>query len=299
MNCHADSRPRLHFRASDCRSYLSFGLYQMGERFVNFLSANVDYLIIGKLLGAEALGFYSIAYKLVAIPLKRLNPIVTSVAFPVFSLKQKDDKALRSGYLEMSKALSLISFPLLAGIAVTAPLIIPILYGPGWEPSVPLLQALSLLGILKSLGNPSGSIILAKGRADLGFKFNLTILVVNAVVFYIAAHQSALAVALSFSALTFLYFIALQTLVVNRMIQLGWGPYLKTIAPACLSCLGMMACVIGSRWALSFTSIAPVALLAVSIGIGVLGYGCFAYPSNRGFVDSILAALKGKERRIP
>jgi lipopolysaccharide exporter len=165
--------PNLHFRRHDLDGFIQFGLFQMGERSLNYLSANVDYLIIGRFLGSEALGFYTLAYNLMRMPLSYLNPMIVSVAFPAFARVQHQDDILRRGYVKILHYLSAITFPLMAGLFVTAPLLVPLVYGVQWSPAVSVIQIFALLGALKSLSNPLGSLLLAKGRADFGFWMNM------------------------------------------------------------------------------------------------------------------------------
>lgn len=91
--------PSLHFRPDDLKNYIGFGLYQMGERSVNYFSSNVDYLVIGRFFGAEILGIYTMAYELVVRPLSKINPVLTRVAFPIFAKKQSDSQSLCRGIL--------------------------------------------------------------------------------------------------------------------------------------------------------------------------------------------------------
>ena len=165
--------PSLHFRRSDLDGFVQFGLFQMGERAINYLSANVDYLIIGRFLGAEQLGFYTLAFNLMRVPLSYINPIIVNVAFPAFARFQHQNDVLRRGYIKVLQFLSVIIFPLMAGMFVVAPLFIPVVYGDNWMPAVPIVQIFCLLGVVKSLGNPIGSLLLAKGRPDLGFYMNI------------------------------------------------------------------------------------------------------------------------------
>ena len=69
-------KPGLEFDIKSVRSMLSFGTFQMGERYFHLLAGNVDKLLIGKLLGSEQLGYYNIAHNLVVIPMQMVNPIV-------------------------------------------------------------------------------------------------------------------------------------------------------------------------------------------------------------------------------
>ena len=94
-------RPSLHLRWGDLHGFLSFGLYQVGERSIYYWAANIDYLLIGRYLGPEQLGVYTVAYNLVVIPVSKLNPVLSKVAFPVFAKRQTDAEALRRGFGEL------------------------------------------------------------------------------------------------------------------------------------------------------------------------------------------------------
>lgn len=162
---------QLSLRAT--KKFLSFGLFQVGERSIAYFSKQFDKLLIGVLLGAEILGFYSVAYQLMMRPYQSINPIITKVAFPVFAQIQNDNDRLRHHFLMVIKIISFILIPIYSGMIFLAEPLISILMGKGWGAAVPILQGLSVLGILYSLGNPMGSLLLAKGRADIGFYYNL------------------------------------------------------------------------------------------------------------------------------
>lgn len=75
---------------------VKYGLYQTGEAFINYLSAQFDQLLIGKLLGAETLGIYSYIKSLVFRPaLQLINPIVNRVTFPLM-VNYKSTHSFRS-----------------------------------------------------------------------------------------------------------------------------------------------------------------------------------------------------------
>lgn len=190
-------RPSLEFKLNDLKDYLNFGLYQMGERSINYFSWNMDKLLIGKLLGSESLGFYNLAYQLMIRPISLMNPIITRVAFPVFSSIQNDDVKLKSGYLKVIKATSFLNLPIYIGMfAIAKPLII-FLLGSEWVPTIGVFKILVWLGIFYSLGNPIGSLMLAKGRADLGFWFNSFAILVYAIAIYMGSHWGIQGVALA------------------------------------------------------------------------------------------------------
>jgi O-antigen/teichoic acid export membrane protein len=176
-----DWLPSFHFLAGNVRKYLGFGSFQIGERVFGNILRNVDYLVIGRFIGPEALGFYSLAYDLITLPLSKINPVIGGVAFPTFAKMQSDDSWLKSAYLTMLRYISTFTFPIMAGMFMIAPYFIPAIYGPQWSPAIPVLQILCVVGALKSLGNPVGSLLLAKGRADIGFYFTVFATVITLV----------------------------------------------------------------------------------------------------------------------
>ena len=173
MGLREHHRPELIFKYKDIKCFWTFGLYQMGEKSINYISSNADKLIIGKLLGMQAVGFYNMAWQLIIFPVSKINPILNKVAFPVYAKVQNDAVALNRYYSLNVKALSLVTVPLLAFLSFFAADVVLVFFGPGWETTATLVTILAFVGILKALGNPGGAIILAKGRADVGFWWNV------------------------------------------------------------------------------------------------------------------------------
>lgn len=177
-------RPKLIFKHKDLKGFYQVGLYQMGEKSINYISAHADKLIIGKLLGMQAVGFYNMAWQLIIFPLSKINPMLNKVAFPVYAKVQNDAVALNRYYSLNVKALILVTVPLLAFLSFFAADVVLVIFGPGWETTATLVTVLAFVGILKALGNPGGAIILAKGRADVGFWWNMGWAVVVVVTLY-------------------------------------------------------------------------------------------------------------------
>jgi len=166
-------KPSLVYKHSELEGFYGFGMYQMGERSINYISANADKILIGKLVGINAVGFYNLAWQLIIFPLSKINPIINKVAFPVYSKVQNDSATLNRYYTLNLKLLSLVTMPLLAFLIFFSSEVVGLVFGKGWETTASLLPILALVGILKALGNPGGALILAKGRADVGFWWNV------------------------------------------------------------------------------------------------------------------------------
>lgn len=237
-------KPTIYFSKSDVKGYLSFGLFQMGERAVNFLNSNIDYLLIGSMLGAKSLGYYTLAYNLIIRPSSIINPAVTKVAFPVLSRMQYDNERLKKSYLRMVQFLSTINSPIMAGLAVIAPIVVPVIFGKQWLPSIVLIQILTIVGLLRSIGNPVGSLMLAKGRADLGFKWNLAIMFTQMPGLYFGAKLGDnTGVAIAFAILMGIYSIFSYIFLVRNLIGPCLHEYIQCVWPS-LWMSGVMAVLV-------------------------------------------------------
>lgn len=218
-------RPTLHFSRKDLQGYLSFGLYQVGEKAINYLGVNIDSLLIGKFLGPTTLGIYNLASQIISYPVQRINPILTRVAFPIFAKKQNDNIALSDGYIAMSRALAMISFPLLTTLIGLAPVIIPIMCGQKWNDLIPIVQILAVVGMLKVIGNPSGAALLAKGKANVGFYWNIFAIIICFLVTWFMVPHGVIALAWGYVFLYLFYIIALIG-ILRKVISLEITKYL-------------------------------------------------------------------------
>lgn len=210
---------------------LRFGAFQTGERLLNFAGWNVDKLIVGRLLGEGGLGIYSVAYQLVLRPFSILNPVFTRVALPIFASIQDDDQRLRRGYLQTVRTIALLSFPIYLVMMLAADSLILLLLGPQWKNAVPVLQVLSILGFVFSLGNPVGSLLLAKGRADLGFYYNVIALLVYAAAIYIGSSFGVLGVTVGFVVAAACILFPLEFLLRWMLIKMSVMEYLRALGP--------------------------------------------------------------------
>lgn len=265
-----DWRPTFHFRTHDIRPYLRFGLFQLGNRGVNFLVSRVDQVIVGTTLGASTLGLYNLAWNLAVMPATKINPILTRVAFPVFAKVQLDNERLKRGYLTLVWLLATTNGPILVGGAVVAGSLIPLVFGAQWAPMVPLFQILAFVGLSRSIVNPVGTLVLAKGQPDLEFKLNVWFLILQIPAVYLGVQIGGIAgvawvvLALQLADLTLAYVFLMRPLI---------GPclreYVSSVAVPLATSLAM-AVVVMLVPRLMHGS--PLLVLTIQIAIGAAFY---------------------------
>jgi len=129
--------------AAQRRHFFSYGGRYSVIGFIEFLTSNLDALVIGKLLGAASAGHYNRALLLANLPVQQPANILTKVLFPIMSsIGEQHGKQIIS--LQLSALLvGSYAFAVGAGIFVAAPDIIKVLLGNKWLDSIPILEMLS------------------------------------------------------------------------------------------------------------------------------------------------------------
>jgi PST family polysaccharide transporter len=216
------------FNVASIKEILPFSAHLTGFQLVNYLARNIDYLLIGKVLGSQALGFYSLAYKLMMFPLQNFTWVITKVMFPAFSKIQNEMDKVRRNYLVMVKAVALLSFPFMAYLFVTAPDIIHLVYGDNWIVAVPLVRIFCFCGMVQSITSLGGTIYLSKGRADLQFTMALISTFLLSIVLYIAVHHGIESVAFAYT-LFYLIWANIAIFVVAKLISLKISKLYKIV----------------------------------------------------------------------
>jgi O-antigen/teichoic acid export membrane protein len=283
--------PRFYFNLHEIKSYLAFGGFQMGERAVNYLSANIDYIIIGRFLGPVALGYYTLAYNIMIFPLTKINPIITRVAFPAFSKVQSDNAKIQKGYCKILKYISTITFPMIIGMLLVASEFIPLVYGEKWTPTISILQIFCIVGIFKSLGNPMGAVLLSKGRADIGFYWNVFVVFCVCIAVLIGVQWGVVGVAWAILFLQIPFFSIIQP-VVNRIISLNFKQYFNSLKISFFCSLIMSFSVIMTK--IVFENFSMPIVFMLSILVGSLSYIISYYLIEKSFFIEIKSFLVGR-----
>ena len=228
----SDWRPRFRFQKKHFGDLLSFEINILGSRILIFFGRRSDDLLVGAFLGPTALGFYSLAYRLVYILTELFGKSVSSVAMSSFSRLQKDTSKLRQAFYSATRLGSLLAFPVFFGLVVVAPEIIFAFFGEQWTQSIPVLRILAFVGVLQTISMFEPVVIKASGKAswNLGLAFVATVGTV--VAFLIAVRFGIVAVAIAY--LVRHYLLApLNLYFVDKLVNLDfikyfrqlWGPF--------------------------------------------------------------------------
>ncbi len=143
------------FNFSGMRAHLAFGSFVTTDRGLWYAFSESDKFIGGKLLGNQALGYYTVANQLASLPIQKITGMLNSIAFPAFSEvhAQTSPAKVREYLYTATRFMSMAAFPVFFGISATAESIVGCLLGEKWLPAAPLLVLLGLVMPLRLLSN--------------------------------------------------------------------------------------------------------------------------------------------------
>lgn len=167
------NKPKFYFKFYEIKEFISFGAYQTGDSVINYFNSQADSLLIGKLLGTEALGIYNIAKQVIQRPFQAINPIITRVSLPIMAKVQTEKQRLKDIYIKTINYLCSLNFPIYFVIFLFSSEITIFIFGEKWVDAVPIVKILALWGAFYSIGNPVGSLLVSRGKVKWSFIWNV------------------------------------------------------------------------------------------------------------------------------
>ena len=159
-------RPAFAFGKREARELFAFGKHVVGFRLMNFANSNVDNFLVGAVLGPFALGLYTVGYRILRLVIQLTSNLIDGVAFPVYARLQDHPDRFRRAYYKSSTFAALLAFPGFTAILVLAPQLVSVLFGPKWSGSVPVMQVLALVGIVRSVNYLNSSTLTGLGKPN-------------------------------------------------------------------------------------------------------------------------------------
>jgi len=244
MWIYAPVRIRPVFRPSLARHILKFGAHLTGAIVLNYFSRNTDNLLVGRYLGSTPLGFYQMGYMLMTYPLQNFTTVVGQVVYPAMASFPDDLDRLRAAYLRTCRLIALPIFPIMLGLAVTAPSFVRVFLGARWMPVAPLLIVFAPLGAAQSLYGTVGLIYNTRGRPDIQLRWTAFASAMYVLSFVVGLRWGIVGVAASY-ALMWTALMVPSFVIPFRLIKLPGKAFVWTLWPTIWTSLVMA----GVTWA--------------------------------------------------
>lgn len=165
--------PKFMWSKQAFKDIFGFGAYTTGSNIMNYMYNNIDYLLIGKLLGASVLGIYTLAFVLTDTFRSRVMAVINNVMYPVYGRKQNDFAALKSYYLKVVQFNCILIFPIMVFFVVLGQPFIVGVFGLKWQESVVPLQILAASVMLHILVSGNTALLRGVGRPGLEMKLQI------------------------------------------------------------------------------------------------------------------------------
>jgi O-antigen/teichoic acid export membrane protein len=192
---------------------------------------NADYIVVGNLMGAAALGAYYVAYVMPQILRLRFTWAAGAVMYPILVRSQSDTQRTRDVYYHTHLLLAWIGFPAMVGLAVLAQPVVQVFFGPQWSASVTPLRWLALAALLEFVTFGPGMVATAQGEVRALLRTNMVrmfLLVVGVVTAGIAFRTIGAVAAAVF--VTTLIWAIYQQCTLSRRLGLAFAPLRKGLA---------------------------------------------------------------------
>jgi O-antigen/teichoic acid export membrane protein len=262
-------RPRFSIHFGTLGDLLGFSAAASGTRMLVVAQGSIDSIVVGRQLGAEALGQYSLGYRFLFLPLDRLLDAIGGVLEPVLATLQEDVARFQETLVRVERYVCALYVPLTIGTAVVAHDLVVVVFGQAWLPAVPALQILSLNGLRLALvrlhayacearGHPRAGLIVIGAQVALGAPASI-----------IAAHYGIVWVAVAFTITGWLV-VPFSFVFVHRITGLGFVRQVIALRGILLSTGVMVLAVLAVQHVLDpLASSATILIAGVLTGVAV------------------------------
>ena len=287
-------RPRYEFHRGLVRPLLRFGVPLMITDIQYTIWLNLDYVIIGRMLGDVALGVYTLAYRLPELLIQSIWRVMAQAMFPFFSKIQHRGDLLRKGFLATVRYSQMVIVPLCLGLLITARPAVEVVFGDQWHAAIPVLQVMAVFSLVGSIGVNVGDVYKAVGRPDILAKLSaLEIALLIPALIVGARYGGIVGVGWGHAAVA-LVDTCVRLAVARRFVGAGFRDVFRQMVPALKAGAGLAAAALGTLWLTD--DLVPLLQLFLTAAAGTLAYGAVLYRTDRAAVLQIAAWL-GLRRR--
>ncbi|MCR2784995.1 MULTISPECIES: lipopolysaccharide biosynthesis protein [unclassified Microbacterium] len=190
--------PAFLFSLREFRTMAAFGGKVLGVEVVAMVRATGEAAIVSNVLGLTAYGYLSIAQKLVQIVQDLAGAALLPVTTVAFAKIRDSSERLTAAYVKALRATYALMSPPLVVLAVGASAIVPLVFGQGWEASVPVVQFLALAGTVVVGATLDHGLFYGLGKPGRWFLYAILVDALTIGVTAVAVSAGLVAVAVGF-----------------------------------------------------------------------------------------------------
>jgi PST family polysaccharide transporter len=273
------------------KSELWFGSHVVVSQFALYVRRFSDIVIVGRVLGGEALGAYNVGWTQANIPVDRVGPIVTGVSSSVLASVQTDPPALRRYIRLFTEGLAFMAFPTTLGMAVIADHFVLFVFGERWTATITPLRILCLVAAMRAITPILSQVLVATDQTKKNMQFAVVAAMVMPIFLLVGSRWGINGVAVAWLVG---HPLVLGTVLLRHALAVAdmrLVEYASALRPACLASGAMVLSVLLARlllppdWPL-------VARLSLEVVVGALVYGLGVLGAYRSRFQTFLRLLR-------
>lgn len=221
--------PRGWFARDELRVILAFGIPVALNGGLATAVLNVDYVIVGWLLGTSAVGLYLVGFRIPELLVNSVFQVFSQVTYPVYARLNGDRPRLARAYLLALRVQSLWGLTVGVTVMVLSPVLVPVVFGEQYLDSIPVMQAIAAYVVLGSLSTGVTDLFKAVGKPQYGAMLQAARLVVLVPALTLAAQVGLTTVAVT-QAVVALAFVVVVQRIACRLLDLRYAELLRALS---------------------------------------------------------------------
>ncbi|MBX2883285.1 MAG: lipopolysaccharide biosynthesis protein [Granulosicoccus sp.] len=288
---------KIKFDRSVFKTLTSYGGGIAGLNVLGVLVNNIDNILIGRYMGAIALGTYMMGFRVPSLLIRQFVTTISQVIFPVFVHMNERKDSLADGWLKAIRYILIFTVPASLGLAAVAEPFVLAIFGQKWAGAIPVVAAISLFTLAFSTSFNIGDVYKAMGRIGLIVKINLfqAAILIPSMWYVTLKYQDIAFIAWTHVVVKVLMSI-LQLVIVGRVLSISLSQIARAMGTPLAAGILMCGCVLlcnefTREWAEHWRLLAGIAT-------GTVVYGTLAWFLLRQDIkDAIEVVRQGKRQK--
>lgn len=280
-------RPHVRFSWVHLSDLGSFGFRLFGARALEQARGSAYVLLIGRLLGPAALGFYTVGLNLVLLPLRRAVIPIQEAFFPAFARLQAEPKRLGEAWRRANRLVLALLAPAVGGLCIVSADLVPLLLGRKWEGAVPVIQISAPVILVQSSASLGLRVVIsALGRSGLVLRLTIVETTLALIAFPVGQPWGIAGVVAAF-AISNLPVQMLVIYCVLRVTDISLGAFLSDLKGISEALLAMIIIALATSELMGTAGAADWLRLIVTTVVGIATYAPLCAWRSPGLLDEL------------
>lgn len=271
-------RPRLSaFRWSAVRDLWGYSSAVVVFSILKWAQQSLDKFLLALLFGTTQLGYYAFGERSIVAPTTAVRTAAGAYFFPVYSAAQDEPQTLARHYLQSIRLLVCFLFPVATFYILTAPTLVPLIFGDKWAQAIPISQIFAGVVFAQVLMSPAGELMKALNKPRWLILWTVALFVCQASAMFAGSLLGLKGVVAAIVVVNFL-FVGVVVWITFRLIPVGLRDLIRASLPGTLICVGLLAVwlILHALGVSPVIILVALALLSMATGLLMMSV---AYPS--------------------